>query len=238
MIAVTPPPILRVTITLCKIGKHQLPVEDDCAFSHNGGFDLHSKFCPEVGAEGGSSAANLGRVQRCMDEAQCRVVDDRLQMVIFRDPRASAVSSYYYLSSNKYIPEDMDIDTFVLENFADFCKWLLIRMVLFKQLTPKHKYMCFWYDEWKADPVRWYRRLFGMLGVHVPETVVAAATDSALADEFPFFSKGRDAHGGSTPPPADHTYRDDISNDTAYRLDEIMRELIPPELAARLHAGS
>ncbi|CAM9488689.1 unnamed protein product, partial [Laminaria digitata] len=131
-----------------------------------------------------------------MDEAQCRLVDDRLQMVIFRDPRPAAVSSFYYLSSKKYIPEDMDVDAFLLRHFRSFCKWLLVRMVLFKQRTPKDQYVCFWYDQWKADPAEWYRQLFRMLGLTFPGSVLVASTEAALADDFPFFSKGHDVHGG------------------------------------------
>lgn len=235
MIAVAPL-VVRVTITLCKIGKHQLPVKDDCAYAHSVGFNLNPEVCPDVG-EGGSPAANVRGIQQCMDEAQCRLVDDRLQMVIFRDPRPAAVSSFYYLSANNYIPADMDVDAFILQNFRGFCKWLLVRMVLFKRLTPKDRYFCFWYNEWKTDPAVWHRQLFRMLGLTVPDSVLVAATDAALADDFPFFTKGRDVHGGGTaPPPPDHTYRDDVTNSTAQRMDEMMREWIPRRFAARLHA--
>lgn len=189
-----------MTITLCKIGKHQLPVEDDCAFSHGVGFSLNPEVCPDV-VEGGSPAANVRGIQQCMDEAQCPLVDDRLQMVVFRDPRPAAVSSFYYLSANKYIPADMDVDAFILQNFRGFCKWLLVRMVLFKQLTPKDKYFCFWYDEWQADAAGWHRQLFRMLGLTVPDSVLVEAANAALADDFPFFTKGRDVHGGGTAPP-------------------------------------
>lgn len=225
-----------MTITLCKIGKHQLPVEDDCAFSHSVGFNLNPEVCPDVG-EGGSPAANLRGIQQCMEEARCRLVDDRLQMLVFRDPRAAAVSSFYYLSANNYIPADMDVDTFILQNFRGFCKWLLVRIVLFTQMTQKDKHVFFCYDEWQTDAVEWHRKLFRMLGLIVPDAVLVAAADAALADDFPFFTKGRDVHGGGTaPPPRDHTYRDDVTDDTAHRMDEIMREWIPSGFAARLHA--
>lgn len=230
-----------MTIALSKVGKHTLPVEETCPYSHNEGFHLHLKFCEEVaaGSEEGSEASgntpfNFDKVWSCMKEAQCRVVDDRKQMVVFRDPRAASVSSFYHLKARGYVPEDVDIDSFVIQNFPLFCKSLVIRVTLFARMFPKDKVAFFWYDRWQATPLKWHRQLFHAVGLRVPESVTAAASQAALADDFPFFSKGRDSHLGPVPPSETHTYRDDLSVETARSIDETMRQWLPLKFIGQL----
>lgn len=226
----------RVTIALSKIGKHTLPVEETCPYSHGVGYHLYLKFCEEAdGSEaGGHSPAVFDTVWRCMQEAQCRVVDDRKQMVIFRDPRAASVSSFFFLKAGGYVPEDQDIDAFVISNFPVFCKWLVIRMAIFARMFPKDKVAFFWYDRWQSTPLRWHRQLFQAVGLRVPESVAVASSQAALADDFPFFSKGRDAHPGTAPAADSHTYRDDINVETARSIDETMKLWLPPKFIAQL----
>lgn len=228
-----------MTITLSKIGKHALPVEETCAFSHDVGYHLYLKFCEEADEgirQGGDDPATVyGKVWGCMREAQCRVVDDRKQMAVFRDPRAAAVSSFYFLKAGGYVPEDLGIDAFVIGNLPVFCKWLLIRLALFTRMVPKGKVAFFWYDRWQLDPRGWHRHLFQAAGLRVPDSVEAAACEAALADDFPFFSKGHDSHLGSVPTPGNLTaYRSDLSEETNRGIDEIMRQWLPPRLIDQL----
>jgi len=231
-------PSFRVTITLSKIGKHTLPVEDTCAFSHGVGYHLYLQFCEEADEgirKGDNPATAFGKVWGCMQEARCRVVDDRRQMVVFRDPRAAAVSSFYFLKAGGYIPEDLGIDAFVIGNFPIFCKWLLIRLALFARMVPKDKVSFFWYDRWQVDPRSWHRHLFQAVGLRVPESVEAAAREAALADDFPFFSKGHDSHLGSTPTPGNLTaYRGDLTEETNRGIDEMMRQWLPTRFIQQL----
>lgn len=216
---------------MSKIDKHTLPVEETCPYSHGVGYHLYLQFCEQADrSEGGI----FDRVWRCMQEAQCQVVDHRKQMVIFRDPRAASVSSYFFLKAGGYLPEDQGIDAFVMENFPVFCKWLVIRFTLFARMFPKEQVAFFWYDKWQSTPLKWHRQLFQAVGLRVPESVAVASSHAALADNFPFFSKGRDAHLGTVPPSESHTYRDDISVETARSIDETMRKWLPPKFIAQL----
>eukprot|EP00752_Nemacystus_decipiens_P011154 g9910.t1 len=228
--------VRRVTIALSKIGKHTLPVEETCLYSHDVGYHLYLKFCEEADRSeaSGHSPAVFDRVWGCMQEAQCRVVDDRKQMVIFRDPRAATVSSFFFLKAGGYVPAGQDIDEFVIQNFPVFCKWLVIRLALFTRMFPKDRVAFFWYDRWQKTPLKWHRQLFQAVGLRVPESVAVASSRAALADEFPFFSKGRDAHLGAVPDAESHTYRDDISVETALSIDETMRLWLPPRFIAQL----
>eukprot|EP00903_Cladosiphon_okamuranus_P005538 g5515.t1 len=233
--------VRRVTITLSKIDKHTLPVEETCPYSHGVGYHLYLDFCREADeisegreATNGTRPAIFERVWRCMQDAQCPVVDDRKQMVIFRDPRAASVSSFFFLKAGGYIPEGQSIDEFVIQNFPVFCKWLVIRLALFSKMFPKDNVAVFWYDRWQSTPLKWHRHLFQAVGLRVPETVAAASSQAALADDFPFFSKGRDAHLGTVPPVEIHTYRDDISVETARSIDETMKQWLPPKFISQL----
>lgn len=235
---------------MSKIDKHTLPVEEACPYSHGVGYHLYLNFCEEAdesatkkiegGGETTSSDRNdpvvFDRVWRCMQEARCRVVDDRKQMVVFRDPRAASVSSYYFLRAGGYVPEDVGIDAFVTQNFPVFCKWLAIRLALFARVLPKEQVAFFWYERWQATPLKWHRQLFQAVGLRVPESVAVAASRAALADDFPFFSKGRDVHLESVPPGRTHTYRDDISEETARSMDETMSRWLPPKFIEQLQA--
>lgn len=230
-----------MTIALSKIGKHTLPVEETCPYSHGVGYHLYLDFCKEAdgileGSEARSdnSPAIFEKVGSCMQEAQCPVVDHRKQMVIFRDPRASSVSSFFFLKAGGYVPEGQSIDEFVVQNFPVFCKWLVIRLTLFSQMFPKDKVAVFWYDRWQSTPLKWHRHLFQAVGLRVPKSVAAASSQAALADDFPFFSKGRDAHLGTVPPVEVHSYRDDISVETARSIDETMRQWLPAKFISQL----
>lgn len=226
----------RATITVCKMGKHALPVEESCPFSHNLGFDLYPQFC-EQGGKGGGPAANCGDIWRCIEGAQCQVVDDRLQMVIFRDPRPAVVSSFYFLKTQNFIGGGVGIDEFVQDRFPGFCKWMAIRLGLFKRAMAKDKVAVFWYEEWQTDAVKWHRRFFKAVGLEVPEGVLHSAVQGALANDFPFFTKGHDPHAGGVIPPAGSSYRDEISNDTARIIDETMRQWLPRDLLVKLDSS-
>lgn len=233
-------PFHRVTISLSKIGKHTLPVEETCPYSHDVGYHLYLQFCQEAdGSEEGSEASGDGaskfeRVWRCMEEARCRVVDERKQMVVFRDPRAATVSSFYFLKAGGYVPEDVDIDSFVTKHFPVFCKWLAIRLALFSRMVREDRVAIFWYDRWQTAPLKWHRQFFHAVGLRVPESVALAASRAALADDFPFFSKGRDEHLGSPPPSGSHTYREDLRVETNRAIDEMMRQWLPPKFIEHL----
>ncbi|CAM9729509.1 unnamed protein product [Scytosiphon promiscuus] len=260
--------VSRVTISLSKLGKHTLPVEDTCPYAHGAGYHLHLKFCEtedshgeggrgvtpsaatytttlaanaaDGGADAETSPFQFDRIWGCMEEARCRVVDDRKQMVVLRDPREAAVSSFYFLRAGRFIPENADIDAFVVQTFPTFCKWHGIRLALFTRMMPRENVSFFWYHKWRAHPLKWHQEVLRAVGLGgLPDSVAVDACDAALADDFPFFSKGRDSHGQVVVPSGEHSYRDDIAEETSRTIDSMLREWLPSELLEelRLHSG-
>lgn len=186
-----------------------------------------------------TSSPHFNRIWGCMQEARCRIMDERKQMVVIRDPREAAVSSFYFLKAGRFIPEETDIDTFVVRNFPTFCKWHMIRLALFARMVPSGKASFFWYDRWQAYPLRWHQEVLRAIGLRgLPDTVAKAACDAALADDFPFFSKGPDSHGQLEVPSREHSYRDDISMETSRIIDSMLRQWLPTEMLEELRHRS
>lgn len=263
-----------MTISLTKLGKHTLPVEDTCPYAHRAGFHLHLNFCEanerskdakkdralttstataatafaandaDIAADAASaetSSLRFDRLWRCMEEARCRVVDDRKQMVVVRDPREVAVSSFHFLRAGRFLPEDADIDAFVVQKFPTFCKWLGVRLALFARMMPEEQASFFWYDDWQTQPLRWHQRVLRVVGLAgLPDSVAEAACDAALADDFPFFSKGRGSRGQLVvaAPSREHSYRDEVAEETLRVMDSTLREWLPYELVEELRRRS
>lgn len=77
----------RAAIILSNKDKHTLPVNDSCGYSHAKGIgSLVGSVCtPPRGAD--QTLENYVDLYRCAQQSACRIVDDRLQMSVMRDPR-------------------------------------------------------------------------------------------------------------------------------------------------------
>lgn len=66
----------------------------------------------------------------------CLPDDDRQQMVVFRDPRAVVVSTFFHKKSRarerKGKPFSKNIDEYVLEMLPTLCQWMVIRYIMFE----------------------------------------------------------------------------------------------------------
>lgn len=64
--------------------KHTLPVDADCGYSHSKGIAKNGRVC---GPRDGPELRHFADLYQCTQDAACRIVDDRLQMSVMRDPR-------------------------------------------------------------------------------------------------------------------------------------------------------
>ena len=116
----------RVSITTSQDGKHRLPVNDSCAFSHVGniGYGKHeaegyARKQPCTFADG-TPVNNHDDLWRCMHEADCGITDDVIQMAVWRDPRPAIVSTYYYILVHTS-KRPGDLDAFFIRELPIIC---------------------------------------------------------------------------------------------------------------------
>lgn len=127
------PPLLRnaaltsrVSIALHGTNKHRLPVPKNCTVQHGAGM-------PPTGVctfSNGSRPGDYASLWQCMREAACPIIDERNQMVIFRDPRSLVVSAYFYLLALSRTEDT--VDQFVARMLPTFCQWVAVRYILFQ----------------------------------------------------------------------------------------------------------
>jgi len=160
--------------------------------------------------------------------------DDRPQLVILRDPRAVAVSSYFHRRNGHVISESTTLREYVPKILPGICKWISIRYVLFAGLL-QHSTV-FWYDESVASPHAWHRRFLDSVGLHVPTPLVERAVEAALRGDFAFNTKRMDTHFESNK--ADivvgRTWEDEVDPDLIPELDAILRLWLAPVVLAKL----
>lgn len=230
----------RVSIELSDFDKHRLPVRPDCAYSHGPGIDfglIHG------GMNGLKNACNFrdGRrlssqndLWQCMHEAECGVVDDWLQMAVFRDPRPAVVSSYFHLKrlAKVKLPP---LEGFVAQKLPIMCQWLAVRYTLFSG-SLSHQSSEFWYGQALADPLRWHHRWFDMVGLQLPFSIVNDTANGAVNYDFTFNRKHIDEHpGGETgPETGSRQFEDQVSAEVRNTADDVLRVWLPPVLLAQL----
>ncbi|CAM9470199.1 unnamed protein product [Scytosiphon promiscuus] len=226
-----------VVISLTNFDKHTLPVEDSCSFSHRRGIsNAHDKVCTPPGSDI-QPPGNHAELYKCARESACRIVDDRLQMSVMRDPRPIAVSAYFHtLRTHPELLHTSSVDEYALSFLPAACKWVSIRYLLFAEILG-HKSSLFWYDDAQENPGDWHSDFYDFIGIRVPMSVVersvAVATgqvpDSRLAG-FP--SKGIDVHSGGSESESSgkRTFRDEVSATTVSKMDDMLRVWLPPVL--------
>lgn len=169
-----------------------------------------------------------------MQEANCDVTDDWLQLVVFRDPRPVVVSTYFHLKvhSTKELGE---LEDFVATELPIICQWMAVRHILFSGLLP-HQSIEVWYSDAMADPLEWQYHFFDSVGLQLPYQVVNNAAEAAAANDLRFTPTHVDQHPGEEAK-TDTTARkfeDEVSPETVKIADAILRQWLPPVLLAKL----
>ncbi|CAM9277724.1 unnamed protein product [Ectocarpus fasciculatus] len=219
--------IERVEISVSCVGKHDLPVSDSCPWSHGPGIALESDGCWSVD---GQPVENESDLWTCMQEAPCEITDNRLQMVPIRDPRAVAVSTYFYHvynnSPRNYREQHHSLDEAVLEILPQLCHSTTLRHILFEGLLSDRSEL-FWYEEAIEEPFDWHHRWASFAGLILPGSWIDGMV---VANQ-----EGRifNPHPGGKKQSAKRTWRDEVSPGTRQEMDSILRKWLPGVLLAR-----
>lgn len=136
----------------------------------------------------------------CMEQAACvKDTEDQMQMAVFRDPRAVATSTYNFARAYAEVDANGDpivsLDDFVLEHLPVLSQWIALRFILFGSYLDDQS-VILWYEDAKADPLRWHLKRLASFGLHPPEEEVQRAVNTAVRGEFNFNTKGIDKHAG------------------------------------------
>lgn len=230
----TLPPAVRVTISISHLYKHNMPVVADCPWQHIDGVTPESPGCTTSDMR---PLQNHEDVAACVRASQCRINDNRLQMLVLRDPRAVVVSSYFYLKTHKPYTADPkhpahpaeSVDLYALRMLPTICRFVHIRyLVLLERMADQT--VAFMYEESLADPLEWHRRWLLSVGLDLPEAVVQRATDIALNGDYEFAAKGRDKHPGGVQTTPSRSYETEVGPEVRAQLDDICRRWLPPVL--------
>ena len=209
-----------------------------CAFARGGGTGIGREQYEGIARDppctfaDGTHVKNHDELWRCMHEANCRFNDDWIQMSVFRDPRPTVVSTFYYVEvqSQKNLG---DLDAFVARELPIVCQWLAVRYILFTSFLADQS-MEFWYNDAIADPVGWHYHWFHSVGLQLPFDVVDAAAQAAAADDLGFGHKDVDLHPGEEKQ-ADgvRRFEDEVSPEILAIADDVLRTWLPPALLER-----
>lgn len=218
-----------------RFNKHTLPVPKTCSWWHPTGVAVvKSTICrfPD-----GSKPKGYEDIWTCMAQSNCPITaGDELQMAVFRDPRAVAVSTYFWLHMYKKVDGNgrlmETLDAFALRVLPVLCQWTTIRFILFNEYLSEQSTV-FWYEDARAEPLLWHRNWLASVGLNLPLEVLQTATETALRGEFDFRVKGFDQHPGRDEEASRRTLHETLRNDTLHSMEPIMRLWLPPTLLAR-----
>lgn len=120
--------ILSVIITLQGGGKHRLPMpQQNCSLVHSAGIPGKSVCTfPD-----GRQPRDYNDLWHCVREANCPIIDDQQQMVVFRDPRPLVVSAYFYLVA-AHRAKLGAIDAYVETMLPIYAQWVAVRYIIFE----------------------------------------------------------------------------------------------------------
>lgn len=244
-----------MVITAINKGKHTLPVSDSCGYHRRGGVaQIKDTACVPLDGDV-PPPTNQKELWDCAVKANCAIAagDERVhQMAVMRDPRPMAVSAYFHqlINAPRYV-EGYTVDGFALAILPILSQWLGVRAFVFRHVATDSTW--FWYDDALADPDSWHRELFVMVGLSMPDAVVAKAASGAVEGNqmFNFPSKGIDVHAGAmrrrgrelnsaapAPPVAvavpARSYRDEVNATTLSEMDDVLRNWLPPTVLEKL----
>lgn len=210
-------------------GKHLLPVDDECPWSRANDVSA-SKLCASLE---GHDVTGYEDLVRCMKDAACPIKDERLQLVIMRDPRAMAVSAYHYnMVYGRPEFKKRRIEEYVVQVLPVISQWVGIRHILFEHLMADRSTVLY-YDEILAEPVLFYRRFLDSVGLQLPSDAVEDMTVAASRPRFPIGLRRRESFRVAAESSASPSFKDEVSSEVLEQMDEIVRLWLPPELLVR-----
>lgn len=220
----------RVQLLLYSIGKHSLPVANECEFAHPKGIS-NFKLCQ---FPGGGEVQGYPDLFRCMSEAACPITDDRDQLVILRDPRAMTVSSYYFgLVHDISNLRELSLDEFVFSALPSITQWVGIRYILFEGLMADRSTVIY-YEDMLGDPVGFHYQYLHSVGLQMPFNVVQNMADEASRGNFTLKGvKGMDPHPGGANATGSRSFKDEVSEEVLEKMNEVVRVWLPSVLLAR-----
>lgn len=185
----------------------------------------------------GEAPTNQAELWDCVREAKCRIADDRLQMVVMRDPRPVAVSAYFHLM--RFHPSAVrydSVDDYVLALLPTMTKWISVRYLLFVELSPPDTYSLSWYNDSLADPVRWHQGFLSSVGIRLPELEVMEQANAASKGGamFGVHSKGVDQHADGSREREGRSFENELRATTVIEMDKVLRLWLPPALLEKL----
>lgn len=176
----------------------------------------------------GREVENHYDLWKCMHRAACDITDDRLQMVVIRDPRPTVVSTYFHHIRFNSGGQLGTIEEFVEKMLPTICQWVAIRHILFDGFM-SDKVAFFWYDRANEQPLEWHQRWYNFVGLNLPSSVVENAADFAKQKTVVL-----NGHPGGAKATKSRDFRDEVDQALLLRLDDILRIWLPPVLLARL----
>ncbi|CAB1099720.1 unnamed protein product [Ectocarpus sp. CCAP 1310/34] len=163
------------------------------------------------------------------------LLDDSLQFAVLRDPRAVAVSTYFYVKSHPafysdHVSRGKSLDEAVLLILPQLCQFTTIRHLLFDgQLSDKSE--IFWYEDAMRDPLGWHYRWASFAGFALPASWIKDI-DATLPEAQQKVK--RDPHPGGQQVSSKRTWEDEISPAIREEMDSILRTWLPGVLLERL----
>ncbi|CAM9754327.1 unnamed protein product [Ectocarpus sp. 4 AP-2014] len=223
--------ISRVEVAASPRNKHQFPVSESCPWKHGGDLDKVGDGCESVN---GRPVENAADMWLCVKDASCEFSDDSLQFVVMRDPRAVAVSTYFYIKLSKkhwdHPSRGKSLDEAVLLILPQICQFTTIRHILFDgQLSERSK--IFWYEDAMRDPLEWYDRWASLAGLTLPSNWIKDIR--AAVTEATELNMRRERHPGGQERSSNRTWEDEVSPKIREEMDSILRTWLPGVLLAR-----
>ncbi|CAN0026612.1 unnamed protein product [Choristocarpus tenellus] len=154
-------------------------------------------------------------------------MDENLQLVIIRDPRAAANSMFFMLKKDFGERFKHTLDEYVLSVLPSYCQRTLFRVLLFGTVLRSRTLLLF-YEDILAAKVASFGKLVRFFGMNLPGVVIEALEN---APDQPF-----EEHTGETRSAKQEnqrSFKDEVSPETVFSMDEIMRGWLPSELLVR-----
>lgn len=151
-----------------------------------------------------------------------------------RDPRAVAVSTYFYVRAHPKYYEDHPGQTRSLEEtiriiLPQVCHWTTLRHILFAGVVADRSEL-FWYEDALEDPLDWHYRWAYLAGLHLPKMWMEGIV--SLIGQGPWSTKVN-VHPGGHEATAQRTWKDEVSPDILEDMNDTMRVWLPGVLLAR-----
>ncbi|CAN0174070.1 unnamed protein product [Scytosiphon promiscuus] len=170
-----------------------------------------------------------------MQEASCKLKDTATQFVAMRDPRAVAVSTYFYVRTNPkwyemHFAQGHSLDETVLKILPQVCHLTALRYILFDGIL-SDKAELFWYDDALENPLDWHYRWMSLAGILLPKSTTERIAASVGTRKW---ATKVNPHPGGAEASVGRTWKDEVSPGIRADMDAILRTWLPAVLLARL----